>query len=356
MWDIVDSVEEGGEEWLAAWDALQGDITKTQRNELIAQRADLEASHETWALAFSGDAKAAEEAKDLIAETLDEIAKAYDNLALAIFERELLKDLPGDTYDAQIALLNLKEEMGVMLPGRVSFLTSQLETAKVLDSVLSTMYADFTANKSPLTEAEITAIAKAMDIIEQMKSGVALTEDTIIAMATSVPTAMLTAGDSIQEHGVEKLIAMEAEADALVEEPYEPEIVIDEESTTEQLDRLEAYINNVTRKRTVDVTIAYPGVQPPPPTGEYEHASGGTFKIPSGFPNDSHGPHYFQSGEVVNVLTPAQQQQTSFNQPQVLDQSDQSVTIFNHTAAAANVSNSWIAMKKRERLNRFMGV
>lgn len=65
--DILNTVEEGSAEWLSAYNALQGDLSDSTRQGLIAQRAELEGAGDMVANVYTGDAEAAEEARAAIA-------------------------------------------------------------------------------------------------------------------------------------------------------------------------------------------------------------------------------------------------------------------------------------------------
>jgi hypothetical protein len=80
--DILNTVEEGSSEWLAAYSALQGDLTDAQRRELIAQKADLEASGDTIASVYTGNAEEAAAAVAAMKEAHGELIESYREVAL----------------------------------------------------------------------------------------------------------------------------------------------------------------------------------------------------------------------------------------------------------------------------------
>lgn len=80
--EILNTAAEGGAEWLAAYEALQGDLTESQRQALIAQIADLQAHQGETATIYTGDSEAAEEARNRINAALAEIATGYKTMVL----------------------------------------------------------------------------------------------------------------------------------------------------------------------------------------------------------------------------------------------------------------------------------
>ncbi len=80
--DILNTVAEGSAEWLAAYQALQGDLTDSQRAELVAQRAELEAAGEQIVNVYTGDAAAAKEAQEQIEAANAALIESYRNLAV----------------------------------------------------------------------------------------------------------------------------------------------------------------------------------------------------------------------------------------------------------------------------------
>lgn len=80
--EILKTTEEGSAAWLSAWEALQGDLTATQRNNLIAQMADLNASHGEMQTVYTGDIQAAQEAQEQIEAAQKAISTGYKQMVL----------------------------------------------------------------------------------------------------------------------------------------------------------------------------------------------------------------------------------------------------------------------------------
>lgn len=80
--EILNTTAEGSAEWLAAWKALQADLTASQRAELIAQSADLQAAQGEMGSAYTGSIADMRAAKDAAIEANVQMVQSYQNLAL----------------------------------------------------------------------------------------------------------------------------------------------------------------------------------------------------------------------------------------------------------------------------------
>ena len=114
MREILNTVEEGSTDWLNAYSALQNDLTDSQREALIAQRAELEAAQGTLGSAYTGSIQGAEDAQAAIDEANQQIIASYRELA---FEGALsLAELSPDpeaiqrTLDYAVAIGQISQE------------------------------------------------------------------------------------------------------------------------------------------------------------------------------------------------------------------------------------------------------
>lgn len=125
--ELLTTAVEGSAEWRAAWNALQGDLTTTQRNELVAQVGDLQAAHGEMTSVYTGDAQAAEEAKTRIVAAQAEIREAYRQTA---FEQLLaqadMSQLP--------AILEWAEQQGIIGEGEAELRLQFAETMAAIES------------------------------------------------------------------------------------------------------------------------------------------------------------------------------------------------------------------------------
>jgi hypothetical protein len=98
--DIVASVEEGSAEWLAAYNALQNDLTDSQRAGLVARKAELEGAHGDVVSYYTGDAEAAEEAQGRIDKAMEEIARSYREM---VYEGIFLSQIEAGNFTEDMA-------------------------------------------------------------------------------------------------------------------------------------------------------------------------------------------------------------------------------------------------------------
>jgi hypothetical protein len=79
--EILRTVDEGSAEWLSAYNALQNDLTQSQRDALVAQQADLANQPDRLVDVYTGDSAAAEEAQARITAANEAIKQSYRETA-----------------------------------------------------------------------------------------------------------------------------------------------------------------------------------------------------------------------------------------------------------------------------------
>ena len=136
--EILKTVDEGTTEWLAAYDALQSDLSESQRNGLIAQISDLESANGEIVSVYTGNAAEAEEMSERVIEATAAITESYKTMA---FEQYLASE--GVT-EATLAY-------GVQL----GILTKEQATARLEYSRTSADIIDLTSSEQFLTIATI---------------------------------------------------------------------------------------------------------------------------------------------------------------------------------------------------------
>jgi len=106
--EIVRTAEEGSADWLAAYNALQGDLSESQRQALIAQRAELQAMGDHGGSAYTGSIEDAEAAQAAIDEANKAIIDSYRELAfegaLALAELSPDPNAIQNTLDYGVAI------------------------------------------------------------------------------------------------------------------------------------------------------------------------------------------------------------------------------------------------------------
>lgn len=187
--DILDTVAEGSAEWLAAYDALQGDLTDSQRAGLIARLADLQDGHGQIQDIFTGDAEAAEEAQARIDSALVVIQQNYQNLALEIAQAKLAEAFGENATEIELALIGIKEQMGLISSDEADFLRGMVEKTDALGQSLDTMMDGFLAD-GELTEEELAQIAELVDAVSSSVTGSQSVIETMARMGVEEFNAM----------------------------------------------------------------------------------------------------------------------------------------------------------------------
>lgn len=141
--EILKTVDEGSAEWLAAYDALQNDLSDSQRAALIAQRAALEGEGEQISSVYTGDARAAKEAQARIEEANAAIIASYRETA---FEALLAQN--GVTE----ATLALGVGLGLLTEDQAAARLEFVQTTTALDA-LTTSYGFLNASTNDQIEA-----------------------------------------------------------------------------------------------------------------------------------------------------------------------------------------------------------
>jgi hypothetical protein len=179
--EILTTVGEGSAEWLATYQALQGDLTDSQRAALIAQQAELQSAHGEVLNVYTGDAKAAEEAQARMDAANAAIVESYKQAALDIALQKISDVYGEDALGAQEAYLATQVALGQMSQAQADALLDVAEKTQRVNDVTAEMM-DRYLSDGKLTADEAANIADAVALIE---SSTYLTNDAIILMADS---------------------------------------------------------------------------------------------------------------------------------------------------------------------------
>lgn len=259
--DILGTVGEGSAEWLAAYSALQGDLTDTQRQELIARQADLSASQGQWATVYTGDVAAAEEAQQQIAEAHAAILASYRAVA---FEAVLAQTgVTESTLDLGVQLGILTQQEADM---RLEFVTT---TAALEDLTSRQEFLTLT------TEQQTVAINALAEGQAETADGALYLADQMAGVNETFTTA------------TEKGAFLETVLTDLTENPYELEVEGDSvDEATDKADKLKTAMEDAAGTYSVYFEV---DSDPPP-----DYAGGG-----SQTPGGNQPPTHLASGGVV---------------------------------------------------------
>lgn len=130
--DILKTAEEGGAEWMSAYRALQGDLTDAQRQALVVRLADLQAAQGETSRAYTGDAKAAEEARDRIIEAQQALQEEYRSSA---FEALLASAETTEAFDQAVAAgMAIGAISGPQAEAQLEFMRTKLAVEQLNES------------------------------------------------------------------------------------------------------------------------------------------------------------------------------------------------------------------------------
>jgi len=355
MRGILDTAEEGGTAWLAAWRALQTDLTQTQRNELIARMADLQAADGVYKGVWTGNKKAAEDAEADILAALEAIETGWNNMVIEVFAANLALDsrLAG-TIEAQIAEIRLQEAMGEIKPEVAESQITYLEKASQLKEIHDEMYTAYMAD-GVLAQEEAAKMAVAEDTVflsaEMTTKELKKQIDAATAYEGGYPYVVGLIRDDLNP----ALDDTANKAKKLTEKPIVPEVGMDKVAFDTKYKFLMEQIDEAEGPHEVEFYMSQMPTPPATPDAREAGGTGGTYRtVPGGYPNDSYllG---LTSREEYSVLTPGQARGQGGGGRQYIDQSHHTTIINNHTRAAAAVSRAYLDTLYDQRLRRFVG-
>lgn len=308
--DILDTVDEGSAEWLSAYNALQGDLTKSQRQELVARQAELASASGEMVSYFTGDAEAAEDAQQRIDAAYDAVSANYRQVAAEIALQKISETFAGDALAAQEAYLQTQVALGNLSQDQADFLLDVQRRSSTVETVTSTMFDKFLED-GVLTQEESAKIAAAVSLIEQ-SSGDSMLAMQILAENGITDLAALEGGTTT---ATDAIIDMKDEAQELVDSsPYAATIEADTEDAMASINELAAAAEAAAGNYSINFDIGVSGAgipggtQLPEPGGGATKLAGGTkgqfISVPQNFPGDSY-PVWMQTGEDFMVRTPA---------------------------------------------------
>ena len=352
MQAILKDSEEGGSDWLSSWRRLQSDLTETQRNELVARLADLQASQGNYEGVWTGDREKAETAAKAIIAAFEAIDEAYYTMGENMVTNKILTDIRlQDTVAGQQAMLAWQVALGNISEPVAAAMQEELEKAALLEPILDEMYTAYMAD-GKLAEKEARAMIKAIDILgvsvgDLTTEGVQALLDKQLSEEGGYPRVAGVIRDDLGQ-------AMDEQAkkqEELAKKPIVPEVGLNKTNFDILYEEMMIQINEALGPWSVEFNAQYNDVQP---NEEQATGTGGSYRtVPGGFPNDSYliG---LTSGEQFAVLTPGQQRRQGGGR-QYIDQSSHTTNIYNHTAAAAAVSRAYLDTLYDQRLRRFAG-
>lgn len=244
MREILNTATEGSAEWLSAWQALQSDLTGSQRQELVAQRADLEAHHGAVASFYTGDAAAAEDAQKRIETAQSAISKSYRQTVL-----DMALTNAGGLWTEDVGRLAVA--LGLMSQAEADYRVSVDMTTQKLATLSIQMWTTFMEDGHRSRE-ETELLAAATNLVAE---GI-ISADLVMSLFNAG-----VLGDFIDKIGT----AYHSTTDfhqqlMLIEGPYDIDVDSSDLDTARR--RVDDFPTNISL--TVDVTYNDPGYMPGP--------------------------------------------------------------------------------------------
>ena len=353
--DILLTVDEGSAEWLAAYDALQADLTDSQRAALVAQAADLQAQNGAIQSVYTGNAASAEEAPARIDTANAAISASYRQAALEIAMTKISQQYGEDALAAQEAYLALSVAMGTLTQEEADKL---LDVATKTDAVTTatTAMMDKYLEDGQLTADEAEKIATAVDLIEE-SSG--LSYEAIQILVDNGVTDLASLSESAQTTGT------------------------DFANSRAEVDDLNTSLLGLPDKITVDVYVNTHGDVPPTGGGAPSSSGGGAGTPGRGGDNEYAMGGFTGFGATADIAGVVHRGEYVFNADAVASMGVNTLdamhsiaqmggvpavgmpagggdtntyNIYNQTREAAALTMAQVYQEKRARLDAWMGV
>lgn len=281
--DILDTVDEGNAEWLAAYEALQGDLTEAQRRELVAQLADMRGAHGEMQSIYTGDAAAAEAAQQRIDAAMEGITSEYQNMVIEITKARLSAIFAEDgevtreeLLTMELAVIDLREEMGLLSSDTAAAMREMAMNAGEAGETFDEMLDEFLAD-GELTEEELRELARAS---EEYSGRAQVAFEAVDASITNSQAVIRT----MQQVGVEAFVAIRDKIGEIPEPiedikdqaqefvdngPYIADFDASTGATSQKIAALDAQVQALLNK------LAGPGGPEPEGNGDGDGSSGG---------------------------------------------------------------------------------
>lgn len=370
--NVMDEVEEGSSAWLHAYEMLQGDLTDTQRDELIKRKADLTEEQDGVRSIWEGDAEAAEESQLRIEEAMKGIVTSYGNMIDNLLIEAVAERYEGiDSTEAQKVLIDFQVAKGDMLLAEGELRKTSFERADAVTTIWNEMTTAYSDDLG-FDHSEIEALATAAEVLETE-----LGEHDVVALRKLVDEALGKAGQGgfpAIAHGILKdsedgpVYALGLFQDEIVEttnegDPYDVLFAVEDTAFVAGMKIInQAITDAVQSTNKITFTAVYKDNGPPPGFGggssttEADNASGVLNSlVPPGYPNDSYLVG-LTSGETYSVWNNSQKagRQGPGNGTTIIDRSKTDIQINNHTRAAAELAESQIQILQKARTNSLM--
>jgi len=185
--EILRTVDEGSAEWLGAYNALQNDLTQSQRDALVAQQADLANQPDRLVDVYTGDSAAAEEAQARITAANEAIKQSYRETAAEALLAQT--GVTQATLDTLVAIGYMTQEQA---DARLEFANT---TTAIEQLAASSEYSALTADEqaaalNALIEGTASTAEEAINLATQQTA----VNDALAAMPKAVTSTVTIRG------------------------------------------------------------------------------------------------------------------------------------------------------------------
>jgi hypothetical protein len=185
--EILRTVDEGSAEWLSAYNALQNDLTQSQRDALVAQQADLANQPDRLVDVYTGDSAAAEEAQARITAANEAIKQSYRETAAEALLAQT--GVTQATLDTLVAIGYMTQEQA---DARLEFANT---TTAIEQLAASSEYSRLTADEQAAAlNALIEGTAQTADQAINLATQQTAVNDALAAMPKAVVSTVTIRG------------------------------------------------------------------------------------------------------------------------------------------------------------------
>ena len=180
--EVLTSSEATNAEIVAAYKLLEGDLTATQRAELLTRLNDLQTSHGEILNVYTGDAQAKEDSMERIKAANESIKQSRTDMIIDIVKNELQTTFEADAIAAEIAAVRILEARGQITEAEAQFRLDILETDKMAVEATRDLVAEFDTAEELMTDG-IEKIVAGVGFIEE---GIASTSENAVTFAQNL--------------------------------------------------------------------------------------------------------------------------------------------------------------------------
>lgn len=357
--DILRSAEEGGGEWLTAYETLQADLTQSQRDELVARVAALTEEQDGMKRVWDGDAEAAEGAQTRIQEAIEAVRISYKDMIDDMAVEAFAARYGGETAEFQLAVIAFEEAKGTLTTTEAQLLRDNVTRVEAVEAIFEDLYTAYSAEDG-YNQEEMQALAKAAEVLSTNLNVIeeeALRDLVDAALSESGGFPAIAYGISKPDGPIDQVFRLSEDIHTLArDEPYDVIMGLDKTAFEKEMEAINQAIVNATQSvHYIRFEATYDGTAVPDGgTTDADHHGGiSNAIVPSGFPNDSYIVG-LTSGERYSVWSRSNAQSRN-NGPNLIDNSRMNVNIQNHTAAAAQVVDAQIRAIKKQRRSTYIG-